>query len=59
MYLIEPDEQSAAILKSKGYKNIINSTFEEYLKQGNFPKFTHIIMNPSFKNRMDLLFFNR
>lgn len=59
MYLIEPDEQCATILKSKGYKNIIVSTFEEYLKQGNFSKFTHVIMNPPFRDRTDLFFFNK
>lgn len=59
IYLIEPDEKSAEILKAKGYKNIIVSTFEEYLSKGNFPNFTHIIMNPPFKDRQDLFFFNR
>lgn len=59
IYLIESDEKSAAILKKKGYKNIIISTFEEYLSKGNFPNFTHIIMNPPFKDRLDLFFFNK
>ena len=59
IYLVEPDEESATILKAKGYKNIIVSTFEEYLKKGVFPNFTHVIMNPPFKNRLDLFFFNK
>lgn len=59
IYSVEPDEKSAAILKAKGYKNIINTTFEEYLSKGIFPKFTHVIMNPPFKDRLDLLFFNK
>ena len=59
IYLVEPDEKRAAILKEKGYKNIIISTFEEYLSKGNLPSFTHIIMNPPFKDRLDLLFFNK
>ncbi len=59
IYLVEPDEKNILILKEKGYKNIINSTFEEYLNQGNFPDFSHIIMNPPFKNRLDLFFFNK
>lgn len=59
IYLVEPNKESADILKLKGYKNIINSTFEEYLKKGVFPNFTHVIMNPPFKNRLDLYFFNK
>lgn len=59
IYLVEPDEKSVATLKEKGYKNIIASTFEEYLRKGVFPNFTHIIMNPPFKSRLDLIFFNK
>lgn len=59
IYLVEPDERSVTILKSKGYKNVIASTFEEYLEKGVLPKFTHVIMNPPFKNRLDILFFNK
>lgn len=58
IYLVEPDESCIPILKSKGYKNVINTTFEEYIKKGSFPNFTHVIMNPPFKNRLDLFFFN-
>lgn len=58
IYLIEPDEESASILRNKGYINVINSTFEKYLDRENFPKFTHVIMNPPFKKRADLFFFN-
>jgi len=59
IYLVEPNKKSASILKEKGYKNVINSTFEEYLKKGNLPNFSHIIMNPPFKDRLDLFFFNK
>lgn len=59
IYLVEPDADCIPILKSKGYKNIINSTFEDYIKKGSFPNFTHVIMNPPFKNRLDLFFFNK
>lgn len=59
IYLVEPDADCIPILKSKGYKNIINSNFEEYIKKGSFPNFTHVIMNPPFKNRLDLFFFNK
>ena len=58
IYLVEPDLECINILKEKGYINIINSTFEEYLKSKNIPEFTHVIMNPPFKNRSDLIFFN-
>lgn len=59
IYLVEPDEKCVSILKKKGYKNIINSTFDEYLKKEILPNFTHVIMNPPFKNRLDLSFFNK
>ncbi len=59
IYLVEPDARCIPILKSKGYTNIINSTFEDYISKGNLPSFTHIIMNPPFKNRLDLFFFNK
>lgn len=59
IYLVEPDVKCISVLKEKGYKNIIHSTFEDYLKTGNFPRFTHVIMNPPFKNRLDIFFFNQ
>ena len=59
IYLVEPDNESVCILRDKGYKHVIHGTFEEYLERRKQPKFTHIIMNPPFKKRTDLLFFNK
>ncbi len=58
IYLVEPDKTCINILREKGYSNIITSTFQEFLTKGNYPEFTHVIMNPPFKNRQDLYFFN-
>lgn len=58
IYLVEPDNECVRILKEKGYKHVIHGTFEEYLEKRKQPEFTHIIMNPPFKNRTDLFFFN-
>lgn len=58
IYVVEPDKESSLILKEKGYIHVFNTTFEEYLKQSNHPSFTHVIMNPPFKDRLDLVFFN-
>lgn len=59
IYLVEPDDECVRILREKGYKHVIHGTFEEYLEKRKQPKFTHVIMNPPFKNRTDLLFFNK
>lgn len=58
IHLVEPNKEYVDILRAKGYKNVFHMKFEDYLKTSNIPSFTHIIMNPPFKNRMDLLFFN-
>lgn len=58
IWAIEPNEECCKILKQKGYKNVINTTFETAVAHRLVPTPTHIIMNPPFKHQEDIIFYN-
>jgi len=58
IWAIEPNQECCKILKQKGYKNVINTTFETAIAQKLIPTPTHIIMNPPFAKQKDILFYN-
>ena len=58
IWCIEPDKKCCRELKKKGYIHIINTDFETAIREGLFPKPTHVIMNPPFHHQKDIDFFN-
>lgn len=58
IWAIEPSQECCNILKQKGYKNVINTTFQTAIKEGLIPTPTHVIMNPPFSKQQDIIFYN-
>ena len=58
IWAVEPDKKCCEILKQKGYKNVINTSFEIAIDENLIPTPTHIIMNPPFSQQLDIKFYN-
>lgn len=58
IWAIEPNKECCEILRQKGYKNVINETFEVAVVKKLIPTPTHIIMNPPFSKQQDIIFYN-
>lgn len=58
IWAIEPNQECCNILKQKGYKNVINTTFQTAIAKRLIPTPTHIIMNPPFSKQQDITFYN-